>query len=149
MASMWEPEINVARGLAGVVAATTKICLIDGQEGHLYYRGYDAIRLARESSYEEVAYLLLFGELPTTTQLKSFSQTLSENRTLSPGMLDLLRTLPGAPKPMDALRTAVASMAATDASPSDVSRSANLRRAASCPRTGSQPAESPVPADPQ
>jgi citrate synthase len=130
MASMWEPEINVARGLAGVVAATTKIALIDGQQGKLYYRGYDAIGLARSSSYEEVAYLLLFGELPTVAQLESFCQMLAENRALTPGMLDLLKTLPGAPKPMDALRTAVASMAATDASPSDASRSATLRRAA-------------------
>ena len=129
MTNMWEPEINVARGLAGVVAATTKISLIDGQKGELYYRGYSAINLARTSPYEEITYLLLYGELPTTAQLRSFDRVMAENRILSPGMLDMLRSLPGAPKPMDALRTAVASMAATDVSPSDASKVADLRRA--------------------
>lgn len=130
MTNMWEPEINVARGLAGVIAATTKISFIDGQKGLLRYGGFDAIELGMKASYEEVVYMLLYGDLPNAVQLERFEALLAENRTLSPGMLDLLHSLPGAPKPMDALRTAVASMAATDSSPSDSSRAANLKRAA-------------------
>ncbi len=130
MTNMWDSETSVSRGLAGVVAATTKISLIDGQNGRLFYCGYDAIELARRSSYEEVAYLLLNGDLPTAAQLDAFKQLLMENRGLSPFMLDLLHTLPGAHTPMDALRTAVSSMSATDSSPSDLSRPANLKRAA-------------------
>lgn len=127
---MWEPETNVARGLAGVVAAVTRISFVDGEKGELYYCGYDVPELARRSSYEEVSYLLLYGELPTAAQLAAFKKLLLDNRPISPGLLELLRNLPGAPKPMDALRTAVAAMAATDSSPSDLSRPANLRRAA-------------------
>ncbi len=126
---MWDKEANVARGLAGVIAAVTHISLIDGEQGQLSYCGYDVTELARKSSYEEVSYLLLYGELPTAGQLEAFEQLLLDNRAISPALLDLLRNLPGAPKPADALRTAVSAMAATDSSPSDVSRPANLRRA--------------------
>jgi citrate synthase len=127
---MWEPEVNIARGLAGVVAAVSKITFIDGENGKLLYRGYEVPVLARESSFEEVCYLILYGELPTARQLTAFNQLLLDNRRISPGLLELIRSLPGSAKPMDVLRTAVSVMAATDSSPSDVSRVANLRRAA-------------------
>ncbi len=127
--SMWEAEEKVARGLAGVVAAVTRISHIDGEKGELSYCGYDATELARNSSFEEVCYLLLHDELPNARQLAAFKQQMLDNRQISPALLELLRNLPGAPKPMDALRTAVSSMSATDSSPSDVSRSANMRRA--------------------
>lgn len=125
---MWDQEIKVARGLAGVVAATTTISYIDGEQGRLYYRGYSINELAQKSTFEEVAYLLLYGELPTAARLELFNQRLLECRSLSPGLLNLLRNLPGAPEPMDALRAVTATMAATDHSPSDRSHAANLQR---------------------
>jgi len=126
---MWDQESKVMRGLAGVVAAKTRISRIDGERGRLAYRGYDIADLVRESCFEEVAYLLLYDELPTKPQLDKFNELLVGCRSLSPGLLNLLRNLPGAPKPMDALRAVMATMAATDASPSDLSRPANLKRA--------------------
>lgn len=126
--AMWDQEIQVARGLAGVVAGTTKITMIDGEQGRLYHRGYDINDLARYATYEEVAYLLLYGELPTASQLRLFNEQLVECRSLSPALVNLLRNLPGAPEPMDALRAVTATMAATDHSPADRSRPANLKR---------------------
>ncbi len=122
-------ETGVVRGLAEVVAARTKLGRVDGAEGKLWYCGYDAIELAERSTYEETLYLLLHGELPQAAQLDAFREQLSRFRCISPAMLQLLRTLPGAPTPMEALRTMVSAMSAADPSPLDKSNGANLRRA--------------------
>jgi citrate synthase len=122
-------ETGVARGLADVVAARTRLGRVDGAEGRLWYCGYDAIELAEKSTYEETLYLLLQGELPKAADLSSFREQLSRYRSMSPAMLQLLRTLPGAPTPMEALRTMVSAMSAADPSPLDKSNGANLRRA--------------------
>ena len=65
-------------GLRNIEVADTKICSIDGENGKLIYRGFDILDLAYHSTYEETAYLLLFGELPTDAQLKDFKRRLEE-----------------------------------------------------------------------
>jgi len=122
-------DVEVVRGLANVVAATTRLGHVDGQQGKLWYCGYDIADLARYATYEETAYLLLHGELPTPSQLESFTRELARYRRLNPALLQMLRTLPGAPTAMEALRTIVSAMSALDPSPLDKSRGANLRRA--------------------
>jgi citrate synthase len=97
-------------GLAGIPAARSSICLIDGSVGKLQYRGYPIEVLAERGSYEEVAYLLLFGRLPSTAQLDEFRHQLIEERGLKFRIIDLLKTLPESGEPMDALTAAVAAM---------------------------------------
>jgi citrate synthase len=98
----------LARGLSGVVAGRTSICSLDGD---LRYRGYAIEPLARAGDFEEVAYLLLHGELPTPAALASFSRRVHEAaRTLDPVVIDGLAGLAAATpqaSPMDALRTGV------------------------------------------
>ena len=64
---------TAVKGLKGVIAADSAICLVDGLEGRLIYRGYNIHELADHSNFEEVCYLLLKGELPDKRQLKEFS----------------------------------------------------------------------------
>lgn len=99
---------DFARGLAGVVAGRTAICSL---EGDLRYRGYEIEPLARAGDFEEVAYLLLHGELPTRAEREAFAARIAAAaRSLDPAVLDaferLARACPGA-APMDALRTGV------------------------------------------
>jgi len=97
-------------GLAGVPAARTSISLIDGIEGKLQYRGYPIEVLAERGTYEEVAYLLVSGKLPTVRQLDEFRDQLIAERGLKFRIIDLLKTLPESGHPMDALTAAVAAM---------------------------------------
>ncbi|MGB5812456.1 MAG: citrate synthase [Polyangiales bacterium] len=97
-------------GLAGVPAARTSVCLIDGMEGRLQYRGYPIEVLAEQGTYEEITYLLLFGKLPTSAQLDEFRGQLIAERGLKFRIIDLLKTLPESGHPMDALTAAVAAM---------------------------------------
>ena len=84
----------VGKGLAGVVAANSGICWIDGDAGVLAYRGIDIHELAEQSTFEETTYLLWFGQLPSAAELKEFSQRLAEARKLDPKIIDLLRSFP-------------------------------------------------------
>ena len=97
-------------GLAGIPAARTSICLIDGTVGKLQYRGYPIEVLAAHCSFEEVAYLLVLGRLPTNSELDEFRSHLIAERGLKFRIIDLLKTLPESGHPMDALTAAVAAM---------------------------------------
>jgi citrate synthase len=97
-------------GLAGIPAARTSICYIDGSAGKLQYRGYPIEVLAERCSYEEVAYLLVFGHLPSAAQLEELRGQLCAERGLKFRIIDLLKTLPESGHPMDALTAAVAAM---------------------------------------
>ncbi|HEY3994077.1 MAG TPA: citrate synthase [Ktedonobacteraceae bacterium] len=94
-------------GLEGIVAATTSISNVDGQAGRLVYRGYDIHDLAHATTFEEIAYLLWFGHLPTRGELAELQASLLEQRQLSTELLTILRSLPPETAPMDTLRTAV------------------------------------------
>jgi citrate synthase len=115
-------------GLEGVVAARTAISLIKGEEGSLSYRGYSIGDLARNSSFEETAYLLWYGELPKSEELATFAATLRSSRNLSTRLADTVARAPRSAEPIDVLRTAVSMMASEDPDLPDNSEAANRRK---------------------
>ena len=114
-------------GLAGVIAGETEICWVDPNAG-LAYRGYDIHKMAEEASFEEVAYLLLKGELPDAEQLNRFTGEISSARSLPEQVLDTLRLMPKKTHPMDMLRTGVSMLGAFDPDLNDHSHAANIRK---------------------
>ena len=113
-------------GLEGVIAGETAICTV---EGGLSYRGYFVGDLAEHCSFDEVAYLLLHGELPTADQLTAFQARVAAARRLPPALKDLFAALPNWTTPLDALRTAVSALAHFDQDAADGSHEANVRKA--------------------
>ncbi|MBY0514274.1 MAG: citrate synthase [Gemmataceae bacterium] len=113
-------------GLEGVIAGETAICTV---EGGLSYRGYFVGDLAEHCSFDEVAYLLLHGELPTAEQLTAFQARVAAARRLPPALKDLFAALPNWTTPLDALRTAVSALAHFDQDAADGSHEANVRKA--------------------
>jgi citrate synthase len=113
-------------GLEGVIAGETAISTV---EGGLRYRGYPVTELAEKASFDEVAYLLIHGELPTSRQLTDFQKRLAAARQIPEPLRDLLRALPPKTTPMDALRSAVSILAHFDPEGEDNSRAANVRKA--------------------
>jgi citrate synthase len=118
----------VGKGLAGVVAANSGICWIDGDAGVLAYRGIDIHELAEQSTFEETTYLLWFGQLPQPAELKDFSKRLADARVLDPKIIDLLRSFPKSATPMEVLRTAVSALSFYDTDESDNEHDANVRK---------------------
>jgi citrate synthase len=106
----------VQEGLQDVVACESSICRIDIVDGKgiLEYRGYDIHDLAKHSSFEEVTYLLLFGELPKKKELELFCEELKERRELPPQIIGLLTHLSPFTHPMVVLRTAVSYLGSMD-----------------------------------
>ena len=115
-------------GLAGVIAGETEICWVDPNAG-LMYRGYDIHEMAEQASFEEVAYLLLNGELPTVEQLGEFARQLSKERELPAAVVKMLRLMPPGTHPMDMLRTGVSMLGVFDEELNDHSHQANIRKA--------------------
>jgi citrate synthase len=107
---MVEPQ-EVQRGLQDVVALESRICFIDGREGRLIYQGYDIRDLAARSTFEEVAYLLWYGRLPTAAQLTELRARFGVLRTLPPPLVERIRGMPTESTPMDVLRTSVSALA--------------------------------------
>jgi len=107
---MTEPA-GVQRGLEDVVAAESRICFIDGKGGRLIYQGYDIRELAVRSTFEEVAYLLWYGQLPNARQLDDLKHRLAARRSLPDGVVAILDRIPAESPPMDVLRTAVSALA--------------------------------------
>ncbi len=115
-------------GLEGALAARTSISLIKGAEGRLAYRGYSIDDLAENAGFEELVYLLWFGDLPARKTLAKFSDQLKANRDPPQPVLEMIRSgLPSA-HPMDALRTAVSMLASSDPDVSDNGEDADLRK---------------------
>ena len=117
------------KGLEGIVATTSSICYIDGDQGVLAYRGIDIHELADHSNFEETCYLLWYGKLPTPKELKDFRERLTEERRLDPAIIDLLRTAPPQTLPMDVLRTAVSTLSFYDPEDTKNDHEANLHKA--------------------
>ncbi len=105
-----EEKIEIHRGLKGVYFERSGTTFIDGKAGELRYRGYSIHDLAQHSSFEETAYLLLNGELPTAAQLAAFDAKLKAARRLPGEILSLIETVKQS-HPMDVLRTAVSALA--------------------------------------
>ncbi len=116
-------------GLEDIVATHSRICDIDGKLGKLTYFGVDIHDLARYSSFEETAYLLWHGVLPTRAQLAEVKAQMQSNRELPDKIMELLHLLPTTTSPMDVLRTTVSALSAFDPQPEDKSQEANYRRA--------------------
>ncbi|MGA8958594.1 MAG: citrate/2-methylcitrate synthase [Pseudolabrys sp.] len=120
--------IKIHRGLRGVYFDRSPCTFIDGKAGELRYRGYSIHDLAEHSSFEETAWLLLNGDLPSKQQLASFDAELKSARKLPAAIVDIIRTIKSA-HPMDVLRTATSALSAFDPETADNSREATLRKA--------------------
>ena len=116
------------RGLEDVVAAESSICYIDGERGILSYRGIDIHDLARQSSFEEVCFLLWEGRLPRRDELAATREAIGRERAVPRELLSLLASLARTSVPMDALRTAVSALASSDPEAQDMNREANRRK---------------------
>ena len=116
-------------GLRNIEVADTRICSIDGENGKLIYRGYDILDLVSHSTFEETAYLLLFGELPSPDDLEDFSSRLREARGISEPILRNLKNRPKRAHPMDVLQSCVSELGDYDLNMEDDSKEANIRRA--------------------
>jgi len=117
------------KGLEGIVATTSGICYIDGDQGVLAYRGIDIHELADHSNFEETCYLLWYGKLPTLKELKEFRERLADERKLDSAIIDLLRTAPKQAQPMEVLRTAVSALSFYDPDDTKNDHEANLHKA--------------------
>jgi citrate synthase len=107
-----QQQPSAHRGLAGVVADTTAVSVIDEGSGQLLYRGYPVPELAKSFSFEEVAYLIWHGELPTPAELSSFCAAERQARQVPAELLALLADLGASAQPMDVLRTATSYLGA-------------------------------------
>ncbi|MHB0978918.1 MAG: citrate/2-methylcitrate synthase [Thermoleophilia bacterium] len=116
-------------GLRGVSVADTMVSDVDGKAGRLIYRGYDIGDLARSSTYEEVAYLLIFDALPSLSELESFCVRLAENRRLTPRQVAHLRALSPDTPTMAVLQGSIALLAADDPRPGEPGKDAERERA--------------------
>jgi len=119
---------HAPKGLEGVVATTSRICYIDGEEGVLAYRGIDIHELADNSTFEETSYLLWKGSLPTKAQLKDLQERLAAERKLDPAIIDMLRSFPKGAMPMDVLRTAVSALGLYDPEQKKGDHAANVSK---------------------
>jgi len=117
------------KGLEGVVATTSKICYIDGDQGVLAYRGIDIHELADHSNFEETCYLLWFGHLPNRAELQELRQQLAAERHIDPAIFELIRNAPKSALPMDVLRTAVSALSFYDPENTKNDHDANVHKA--------------------
>jgi len=120
-------RVDIKKGLAGVVVDTTAISKVVPETNSLTYRGYPVQDLAAHCSFEQVAFLLWWGELPTDAQLALFCQRERASRRLDRSMLSLLAKLPDNCHPMDVVRTAISYLGAED--PDEEIESANRAKA--------------------
>ena len=123
-----EAKRDYSPGLEGVIAGESAICWVDPNAG-LLYCGYDVHELAERSTFEEVAWLLLHGQLPNEMELSVFKRGLSETRELPGSVQTALRLLPRETRPIDLLRTGASMVAAFDPDLPSNAHEANLRKA--------------------
>jgi citrate synthase len=131
-----EEKIEIHRGLKGVYFERSATTFIDGKAGELRYRGYSIHDLAQQSTFEETAYLLLHGELPTVSQLAAFDRALKAAWSIPDAVTDIIRSLAHG-HPMDVLRTAVSALSTFDPQTQDNSieatRAKGIRLSAQIP----------------
>ena len=120
---------DIKKGLMGVTVDETAISKVMPEINSLTYRGYAAQDLCSECQFEEVAYLILNGELPNKKQYKRFLKDEMGERSLSKNLINIIKQMPKKSHPMDVARTAVSFMGLEDKETSDNSPSANLRKA--------------------
>ncbi len=113
--SGFKPKKSVA--LSGVPAGNTALCTVGRNGNDLHYRGYDILELAAKAEFEEVAYLLLYGKLPTQTELDAYKKRLRSLRGLPAAVKVALEQLPKSSHPMDVLRVGVSVLATIEPEP--------------------------------
>ncbi|MCL4471178.1 MAG: bifunctional 2-methylcitrate synthase/citrate synthase [Sulfuricella sp.] len=99
------PKKKKSVALSGVNAGTTAVCTVGHSGNDLHYRGYDILELAEKSTFEEVAYLLVHGALPTQPELDEYRKKLKGLRGLPPQLQTVLEQIPSSAHPMDVMRT--------------------------------------------
>ena len=124
---MTEENATLYRGLREVYIDRTTSSYIDGKLGKLYYRGFSIDDLAENCSFEEIIYLVMIGELPTTGELSGFVSDLKSNMELPEPIIDIIRIIKDA-HPMDVLRTSISALATFDPEVDDNSTEATLRK---------------------
>ena len=120
---------EIKKGLLGIVVDETEVSKVMPEINSLTYRGYAAQDLCAKCKFEEVAYLILNGELPSKKQLKDFEKTERKHRNLSKTLIADLKKIPKKAHPMDVARTAVSIMGLEDKETKDNSPKANMRKA--------------------
>src|SRR5690606_33315520 len=118
----------IRKGLAGVVVDTTSVSSVNPETNSLLYRGYPVQELAAQCSFEQVAWLLWHGELPTEAELAAFQAQERSLRAMPDVVRQAVDATPLHAHPMDVLRTAVSLLGAQDETPEDTSAEADLRR---------------------
>ena len=119
---------DIKKGLMGVTVDETAISKVMPEINSLTYRGYAAQDLCAKCKFEEVAYLILNGELPNKKQLKNFEKDESKERKLSKSLINAIKSIPKTAHPMDVARTAVSIMGLEDKDTRDNSPKANMRK---------------------
>jgi citrate synthase len=122
-------SLHAPKGLEGVVATTSSICYIDGEQGVLAYRGYDIHDLADHATFEEVCYLLWFGRLPNAEELKQLKSRMAAERKLDASIFYRLQLVPKHVPPMDMLRTLVSALSYYDSEYDKNDHDANVNKA--------------------
>jgi len=122
-------SMHASKGLEGVVATTSSICYIDGEQGVLAYRGIDIHELAENATFEETCYLLWFGRLPSRGELRELCDRFAEERKLDASIYHRLHLVPKHALPMDVLRTMVSTLAFFDPEEKSNDREANIHKA--------------------
>lgn len=124
---MTEEKVQLHRGLREVYIDRSKSSFIDGNIGKLLYRGYNIDDLAVHSNFEETAYLVMYGKLPTQAQLEEFDTKLKAARLIPDEIVDVIKLTRNS-HPMDVLRTAISALSAYDPDTEDNSTEATLRK---------------------
>ncbi len=104
------PKVKKSVALSGVVAGNTALCTVGRTGNDLAYRGYDILDVATTCEFEEIAYLLVHGKLPTTAELRGYKARLKSLRGLPASVMAALESLPAASHPMDVMRTGVSAL---------------------------------------
>ena len=120
---------DIKKGLLGIVVDETEVSKVMPEINSLTYRGYAAQDLCAKCKFEEVAYLILNGELPNKKQLKGFEKIEKKERKLSKTLLDSIKNFPKKSHPMDVARTAVSIMGLEDKETKDNSPKASMSKA--------------------
>ncbi len=116
------------KGLVGIYVDDSLITMIDGENGKLFFRGYPLIELVNNSSFEEVAYLLIYGNLPTISEFKGFTDELIKERNIPDSILTILKSYPRNTTRIELLRTSISALSLYDADDYVYTEEANIRK---------------------
>ncbi|MFX1573360.1 MAG: citrate/2-methylcitrate synthase [Promethearchaeota archaeon] len=119
---------KIYKGLVGIYVDESKITYIDGEHGKLYYRGYSLENLVDNSTFEEVVYLLLYGKLPTKSELEDLKNRLINEREIPDNILVILKSFPRETTRIELLRTAISALSLYDPDDYNYSEEANIRK---------------------